>query len=147
MAAREKLIGTWKLVSWEISYSPDGAVTCPFGQNPEGILIYSPDGYMSANISQADRSRFNSASVRKASEVEKCMAFESNFSYAGPFKIEEDHVIHRVDHALNPMMVGTIQRRHMEFVDRSLILSAEETLGEKNRRHRLHWVKAEPNHD
>lgn len=145
--SQKKLTGAWTLVSWEITYLRDGAVTFPFGQNPEGILIYSPDGYMSANISRTGRARLNNASVRKASEEEKCMAFESNFSYAGPFTIEGDHVIHRVEHALNPMMVGTTQRRHMEFIDRSLILSASESLGEKSRHHRLHWVKAEPNHD
>lgn len=139
-----KLQGTWRLISWKITRSDGQETYFPFGEQAQGILMYSADGYMSANISHADREPFTSPSMRKASAAEKISAFETNFSYAGPYRVEGKTVIHTVEHSLNPTMVGTEQVRHMAFDGDQLTLSADEPLGSAglSRHHQLVWTKA-----
>lgn len=138
------LLGTWELISWQITRSDGQAAYFPFGKQAQGILMYSADGFMSANISHAGRDPFTSPSMRKASAAEKISAFETSFSYAGPYRIEDKTVIHTVEHSLNPTMVGTEQVRHMAFDGDQLTLSADEALGTSglSRHHQLVWKKA-----
>lgn len=137
------LQGSWQLVSWEILYPGDEKKVFPFGENPKGILMYSADGYMSANISRAGRRPLSTDSLRKAPSSEKLTAFETNFSYAGPYRIEGNKVIHTVEYSLNPNMVATKQIRDMAFEGDHLILSADEPLGAsgQSRHHQLIWKK------
>lgn len=46
---REQLIGAWKLVSYQ-EIPVDGSDPFePLGHQPRGLIIYTPDGYMSAS--------------------------------------------------------------------------------------------------
>ncbi|WP_138379752.1 lipocalin-like domain-containing protein [Luteithermobacter gelatinilyticus] len=137
------LVGTWHLLEWKISYSDDRPDSYPYGPDAIGILVYTEDGYMSANISAAHRPRLSGGSLRRATPEEKIAAFESNFSYAGPYRINGQTVTHTVQHALNPNMLGTEQVRQMAFQDNKLTLSANEVLPETDliRHHRLIWFK------
>ena len=51
------LIGAWQLVRWTIEYPPSGRVTQPFGADPEGLLVYTADGHMSAVMQRRNRPR------------------------------------------------------------------------------------------
>jgi hypothetical protein len=45
---REQLIGAWKLASY-VEKPVDGSpATYPLGETPRGLILYTPDGYMSA---------------------------------------------------------------------------------------------------
>ena len=55
MISKEDLHGVWQLESWTIGYSDRDAFTYPFGEEPQGLLLYSPAGWMSASISAAQR--------------------------------------------------------------------------------------------
>ncbi len=48
MTDSNPFVGTWKLVSWEVT-QPDGTILYPYGKEVVGFLIYAADGYMSAN--------------------------------------------------------------------------------------------------
>jgi hypothetical protein len=53
---RTNVIGAWKLQSYE-SRSIDGSnVTYPLGVDAEGIIMYTADGYMSAQLMRSGRS-------------------------------------------------------------------------------------------
>src|SRR3954463_16597708 len=52
---RERLIGTWKLVSAMREEIPSGEKTPFLGENPTGFLHYMPDGRMLAMITRAGR--------------------------------------------------------------------------------------------
>src|SRR5215510_9587864 len=56
---RERLVGTWMLVSWGI-LSGDVEVPMPMGKGAAGIITYSPDGYMCVNIMAPNRPKFAS---------------------------------------------------------------------------------------
>ena len=55
IAPHRALVGAWQLVSWTIEYPASGRVTQPFGPEPEGLLVYSADGHMSAAIQRPGR--------------------------------------------------------------------------------------------
>lgn len=133
-------LGSWNLVDWRIEYS-DGGVTRPFGENPVGYIVYTPDGIMTATIARTGRAPFGMANARNADAASKAAAFDSYFSYAGPWRIEDDCVIHELALSLNPDMTGTVQRRLATFSGGSdLELSATEPVkGGGHRRHVLQW--------
>lgn len=130
------IIGAWSLQRWRIRRS-DGRESHPYGEEPQGRLLYSADGQMLAAIARRERTILSAAVPRQAPAEEKAAAFDSYFSYGGRFEIRGEQVIHHVDIALNPNFVGTQQVRDMHFDGDTLTLSA--TDGE--RRHELVWKR------
>jgi hypothetical protein len=49
-----QLAGSWKLTSWTIQII-GGDVTEPFGRNPKGRALITPDGYAAFVIAAANR--------------------------------------------------------------------------------------------
>ncbi|MEO6149218.1 MAG: lipocalin-like domain-containing protein [Mucilaginibacter sp.] len=49
----KQLIGSWSLVSFH-QEDAEGKITYPFGENATGIIMYTPDGYMSAQIMRGE---------------------------------------------------------------------------------------------
>ncbi len=148
------LRGSWRLVRWVIAYGDGRPDTLPFGDAPTGLIVYGPDGFMSAAIARAGRLPLSSESVRGAPEAERLAAFDSYFHYAGPYELRRDpalptglQVHHHVTMALNPNFVGTTQVRDVTFdADGRLTLSASDTVpgGAVARHHRLLWRRAVP---
>ena len=48
--AAESLVGSWRLVSWVEVETESKSVHSVFGDNPTGVITYSPDGRMSVFI-------------------------------------------------------------------------------------------------
>lgn len=138
----EQFHGAWQLVDWRIEYS-DGKITRPFGNDPVGQIQYTSDGYMSATVSMQGRDSLSIDNIRQASEGKKAAGFSSYFHYAGQWHVEGESIVHSVDMALNPSMVGTLQRRKATFSnDGELTLSASEPLTNGERReHILQWKR------
>ena len=136
-----RYLGAWQLRSWEIRHADGGATTYPYGEDPIGWLIYTPDGRMSATISRRARAPLSAANARKAKDAEKVAAFDTYLSYSGSFVVDDDVVVHRVELSLNPNLCGTEQRRTATFEDRRLTLSADEEIDGARRSHRLVWER------
>ena len=135
------LVGAWKLVRWEISYSDDRPVSLPFGEDAEGMIMYTPNGYMSAVLHPATRGPVSTQYVLQAPAEEKAELFASFMFYGGPYRIEGGDVIHTVEHALNPDLVGMDQLRHVALDGDSLILTGEEKIEAAGltRFHKVQW--------
>ncbi len=58
---RERLIGAWKLVSYVEEPVDGSAPFYPMGEEPQGIIMYTPDGYMSAQLMHPGRPKFGQA--------------------------------------------------------------------------------------
>jgi len=138
------LEGVWRLHSWFIHY-PDGRDSgAPFGKDPAGLLLYSPDGWMSAIVHRANRAAFPAGvSPRKLDDGLIAEAYWSYFHYAGTWRIENDRVIHNVRHSLNPAMVGTEQVRQMTLNPPHLTLTGVEPVRAGQRTHELQWFRLE----
>lgn len=132
------LLGAWAYHRWRITYA-DGRVTEPFGADATGLLLYTADGRMSATIMAAGRTPFAAANPRAATLEERAAAFDGCFSYAGRWRLVEGRVLHEVEVALNPGLVGSRQWRDARLVGRRLVLSVEEGAGDTARRHALEW--------
>jgi hypothetical protein len=136
---RAQIVGAWELVRWEI-VRDDGARTQPFGTDARGLLLYTPDGFMSASVMAARRAPFSTRTPRGAPAGERAAAFDSFFSYAGRFRVLAGEVRHDVLVALNPGQVGTLQTRQARLSGRKLELTADESLpGQGSRRHEIEW--------
>ena len=142
------LLGGWHLQQWEITYGDGRKPTLPFGPGASGIIVYAPDGWMNASISRAGRAPLSSESAKTAPVEERLAAFDSFFSYGGRYRLLRengiDYVIHSVTQSVNPSLVGTEQKRRMDFgADGSLTLSAGDHVPgtQVSRTHRLTWKR------
>jgi hypothetical protein len=136
-----QLAGSWTLRRWQIVH-PDGTRSEPYGAGAVGLLLYAPDGWMSACIMAAGRRPLSHSSPRRASPRERAAAFDGYFSYAGRWRIAAaGTVVHEVTVALNPASVGTLQWRDARLTARTLTLSASEATAAGSRTHRLTWAR------
>jgi hypothetical protein len=144
------LLGTWQLREWSIT--DDRGAVHPFGPDATGVLAYSADGRMTAIVARRDRPDLPGRKPRDGTDADLAAAFLSFFTYAGTWRVEGDTVVHVVDLALNPNVVGTEQRRLMTWSETApdgavvagtiLELSADESTPRGTRRHRLAWRRA-----
>lgn len=138
---RERLVGAWRLVTWE-SIGDDGSVTHPMGADPQGVVVYTPDGTMMTTIGRRDRAPIGGGDMLDGPAEERLAAFGSFIAYTSRFRIEGSDVIHAVEMSLFPNWVGTEQRRHVELSadGDGLVLSADPfLLRGRISRHRLSW--------
>lgn len=137
-----RLLGAWSLVDWRVESLGNGRVTWPFGSDADGLLLYAPSGWMSATMSQRQRSRLSAASVRQADEASRARLVGEYLAYSGRWSIDGNSVVHEVTLSLNPVLIGTRQVREVAFLGDDLVLSATEAEAGQSRVHRLHWRRA-----
>ncbi len=139
------LVGTWRLVRFEVHRSGGQPPILPFGEGAEGLLIYGADGWMSAVLAHGEREELSTRrleSAGKAPDREKAAAFETYLSYAGRWRIDGDEVVHSVEHALVPNIEGTELRRAWQLDGDRLVLSYQ-MVGRRGlpRRYELVWER------
>ena len=107
---RDRLIGAWKLVDVVELPAGGGPERRPFGERPLGLILYTPDGYMSAQL--AERASGDGDGPR-------------HVAYSGTFVVDEDAgtVAHGVVISLRPDWVGTEQLRTVTFDGDELVLA------------------------
>lgn len=140
---KKKFVGSWQLQSWTIGYSNSDRLSHPFGESPEGLLLYTPDGRMSASVARHDRDLFpQGKSIKSLPKDIRADAYNSYFHYAGRYHFDGKSVVHKVEMSLNPNFVGTQQVREFEFDDGRLTLRGIDRVGEIDRIHTLVWISA-----
>jgi hypothetical protein len=128
-----ELISTWKFVSMVLK-SDTGKNVYPYGKNLFGILIYTPNGYMSALLMDPDRKKFVSDDLKTGTQDEIKQAYEKFDAYCGTYTVDEGKstITHHVEGAKFPNWVGTDQVRHFELKEDKLYIRA--TLKVKGRK-------------
>lgn len=124
---RDDLLGAWHLESY-VSQS-DVGVDEPLGPNPVGIIMYTSDGYMSAQLMRRDRPAYDKAATDGGTPGQMAAAASGYLCYSGPFTLDEaaSVVSHHVEVSLLPNWVGGTQVRHGRLEDGALVLRAELT--------------------
>jgi hypothetical protein len=51
---RDRILGAWQLVSFTTRDTDTGRVRHPLGMAPRGMILYTDDGHMSAQLADAD---------------------------------------------------------------------------------------------
>jgi hypothetical protein len=149
VALRDELIGTWKLVSYvetPVDGSPQGF---PLGEKPGGILLYAPDGYMSAQLMRPGRRKGSSGDMFKGALEEYADEAIGYLAYSGPFHVDEvtSTLTHSMTVSLFPGWLGQTQPRVAKLEGTRLELSTSAptlSRGVEVMAH-LQWERATPN--
>lgn len=125
MLVAADLVGTWRLRSW--TATADDGVEHPMGDQPEGVLVYTPDGTMITTIGRAGRSPIDGGDMLAGPDDQRLAAFTSFIAYSGSFRVDAGDVVHSVTMSLFPNWIGTEQRRHVSLAadGRELELSSD----------------------
>ena len=146
---RERLIGAWKLESY-VEKPVDGSTPFyPMGEKPQGIIMYTSDGYMSAQLMHPDRPPFASGDWFRGSDEEFREEALGYIAYCGPFHTDEDKqtLTHSMFVSLFPNWLGHTQPRVVKIEGDMLHLSSATPImsGGKRTMSYLSWRRAEPN--
>lgn len=114
---RHPLVGTWKLVSWQV-IADDGKPQDIFGTAPSGYLVLTQEGRSIVLTTASGRKPGTDDAARAALQ-------KSMLSYSGRYRVEGNDFITIVDVSWNEEWNGTEQRRHYRIKgDRLFIESA-----------------------
>ena len=100
---RDRLVGGWQLMGYSVT--ADGKTEHPLGEHPRGAILYTPDGYMSAQLAgpgpYKDDDRPDGYFI----------------AYSGPYDVDETKQVvnHHVDVSVIPSWLGTTQHRQARF--------------------------------
>jgi hypothetical protein len=110
---KEKLYGTWRLVSDVRQDVETGAKTDNFGKHPQGFLTYGRDGRM--NVIEVAEQRPKPTDLAKLTDVDRAALFKTLLAYSGTFSFDGKVVTHHVDISWNNNWTGTNQIRNVRL--------------------------------
>jgi lipocalin-like protein len=105
---RQKIVGTWKLVSVVYEDQETKALTPVLGEHPRGRQIATADGRWLALVTAEGRP------VPKTDE-ERAQALRTMIAYTGRYRVEGGKVVTKVEAAWNEAWVGGEQTRFIRF--------------------------------
>lgn len=105
-----EITGTWVLESWR-RFDANGGVSAPFGEKPEGMLIYAPDGNMAVMMVPRERPRLDTDDPLGGCESERARAYSSCLAYVGRYHRDGETVVHELEASLFPNWSHTSQAR------------------------------------
>jgi hypothetical protein len=131
---RQRLIGAWKLESYIAYPTPSSRVqrpTYPMTRNVTGFIMYTPDGYMSAQMLIPGQQSFKRG---EGEEPQWAEAGKRCFAYCGPYYITDEgpdrpEILRHTFQCCNlPGWIGDIQVRTHRFEEdgQVLVLGSEE---------------------
>jgi Lipocalin-like domain len=126
---RDHVVGTWELTSYTLRNGLNASVVHPFGEDAMGLLIYSPDGYMSVQLMRANRPLFDRADSDGGTTEQAASAASGYLAYSGPFDVDEPTgaLRHEATISLLPNWVDGTLVRHSSLQENQLTLSGTST--------------------
>jgi hypothetical protein len=123
-AQRADLLGAWTLVSYTVTDETTGAITHPLGPDAVGLIIYSPDGYMSAQLV-----RTQPAGPTPTDAGSDLITSAGQLAYSGPFTVDgtTGWVAHRLSVSSLADWLNTTQHRRSTVHDDQLTLTFTRT--------------------
>jgi hypothetical protein len=147
-AIASRLVGVWRLVSY--TDEQEGREdSFPFGPAPEGFLIYTLDGFVSAQLMKPGRSLFHGDDWRAGTPDEYQKAGSGYIAYCGAYQVNEEKetVTHIPSVALVPNLILKGQVRDVTLSGDRLILCVARVPAGNGApvTSRLEWQRAERN--
>ena len=103
-----KILGIWRLVSYEAEFQATGEREPVLGKNPTGYIIFTREGRAFFILTGEGRKAPNT-------DQDRADLLKSMFAYTGMYRLEGDKWITKVDVSWNPAWVGTEQVRFFRF--------------------------------
>jgi hypothetical protein len=104
----DKVVGTWRLVSYDIEVQATGSRVPVMGQHPTGYVSFMPSGRIFFVLT---------GEARKAAKTdpERAELLSTLVAYTGTYRVDGDKWITNVEVAWNPEWVGTEQSRSFKL--------------------------------
>jgi hypothetical protein len=126
---RERLVGSWRLISYEVRDTDGELVGYPLGEEATGSLIYTADGLMSVQVMRPDRPRYQAGGIGDGTDAESAAAARGYVAYAGPYRVEGDSVVvHEPEVSLFPNWVDATVVREVVLAEPRLELTTPKPL-------------------
>ena len=128
--SRDQIVGAWELVEYVVySEASPSETFYPLGENAKGMILYTPDGYMSAQLQCPGQEAFAAASPIDGSETELAESARKFIGYSGRYEIDHSGPVPVLQHhffvSSFPNWLGDTQRRIAQLDGDSLLLSLE----------------------
>lgn len=120
---RSQLIGAWELQDYHAYKLSDPTDRIyPLGPNARGIIMYTPDGHMSAQLLRPGQPHFASGDgISSATEAEWADVGRNFVAYTGRFFLDENKaeplLLHEMRVSNIPRLVGDVQRRTVRITE------------------------------
>ncbi|QDO94904.1 lipocalin-like domain-containing protein [Formosa sediminum] len=126
---RDQLVGAWTLKEFT-QENENGETSYPLDKDPLGFIMYTPDGYMSAQMQKKDRNLFKSDDMFAGEPEEYKNAASGYLAYSGRFSVNEikKTVAHELDVSLFPNWLGKQQVRLIKLENNILNLETEQAV-------------------
>lgn len=112
----DSLVGTWRLVSWQV-ITENELPRNPFGSHPKGFLILTREG-RSFVLTTAENRRSGMG------DAERAALHKSMLAYSGKYRVEGHDFITTVEVSWNEEWNGTEQRRHFRIEGDKLFIES-----------------------
>ncbi|MBV8169320.1 MAG: lipocalin-like domain-containing protein [Alphaproteobacteria bacterium] len=114
------LVGAWNLEGWSVESDDGRPREFPLGLAVRGMLLYTPDGRVSATLMGAGKAG-------------------ASFAYAGRYEVRGDAVYHSIEVATDPTLVGMTTTRHIAREGDMLTLSGPDFSAGTGRTQKIVW--------
>lgn len=89
MALSKQILGAWQLVSYTEHPVDGSAKRFPLTETPDGLILYTTDGYMSAQLMRPGRPAFSGNDVFNGTAKECIDAVSGYMAYSGPYEVDD----------------------------------------------------------
>ena len=142
-----RLLGVWGLVNYTEEQSGREDIL-PFGPDPQGFLIYTADGFVSAQLMRTGRPDFHSSDWLHGTTQEYQASGSGYIAYCGAYEVDEEMatITHIPTVSLLPNLIGRRQCRSIDLEGGRLVLRAAEVpvAGGVYVTSRLEWKRVTP---
>jgi hypothetical protein len=105
---RDKVVGTWKLISYEVEVQATGQKSPVMGEKPTGYATFTPEGRVFFVLT-------GEARKTAKTDQERAELLNTLVAYSGTYTVEGEKWITNVEVAWNPEWVGTKQVRDFKL--------------------------------
>jgi hypothetical protein len=113
-----RLVGQWRLISFDIEFQKTAERIPAWGPNPKGRLVILPSSFMMAVLTAANRPLATTDELRAS-------ALKTMIAYSGGVQFEEDQMKINVDVSWDEGWTNTVQVRRFKFLGANLSLISD----------------------
>lgn len=121
---RKQISGTWHLITWhaELISDPSNKIY-PLGPEAKGRIVYTHDGYVSAQVMRPGQPAFDEGAgidpSNQGMDEEWALAGRNFMGYSGRFFVKDEDgevaLYHELDICIYPRLRGKVQKRLVRF--------------------------------
>ena len=119
---KDQLVGTWTLLLVD-NIRSDGTHVAGYGSNPEGSLIFAPNGHYSLQIIKYGRPAFASKNRMAGTGDENKAAVQGMISHFGTYTVDEagKAITFRIEASSFPNWDATVQKRPVTAITEDVL--------------------------